>query len=208
MSETKQQQQQPSVSAEDEDMGARIDYSALKPGLKRFPSFIERYTTQRFHTTERGEDEWVCQHSNKLILVGIAPTHPIVAVAGRSVAKVDFAASGSREKSLLDMKVSGKGKKGGVWVQRDTALCEVTMSDGAVYKVRACVRGTLIEVNARLAEDPGLLQRKANTEGYVAIIRPKLDEADMTAATAAAQGLLSRDEYCALRGVPPSATTN
>ena len=198
-----EQRNMSSVSAEDEDLGARIDYSSLKPGLKRFPSFIERYTTQYFHTTEQCEDEWVCQHSNKLILVGIAPTHPILSDAGRSVSKVDFAASGSRERSLLDMKVSGKGKKGGVWMQRDTAICEVTMSDGAVYKVRACVRGMLIEVNARLAEDPGLLQRKPNTEGYVAILRPKLEEADSVA-----KGLKTRDEYCALRGVPPSATTN
>lgn len=218
-----------SVEPED-DMGARIDFSLLKPGVtKRFPSFLERYTVQKFHavppppaadapeaqateapaaTEVACEDQWVCQHSNKLLVVGVAQTHAIFArrdaATGRAhrVVGIDWTSSSGADRQ--ELRVTGKGgRKGGVGVGPESLLCAVTMDDGTVYRLRACVKGTLVEVNPRLVGAAGcaLLAQRPATEGYLALIRPKFVEA----ATCTA-GLLTREQYCALRHVPLEST--
>lgn len=203
-------------------MGARIDFSLLKPGVtKRFPSFLERYTVQKFHavppppaadapaaTEVACEDQWVCQHSNKLLVVGVAQTHAIFArrdaATGRAhrVVGIDWTSSSGADRQ--ELRVTGKGgRKGGVGVGPESLLCAVTMDDGTVYRLRACVKGTLVEVNPRLVGAAGcaLLAQRPATEGYLALIRPKFVEA----ATCTA-GLLTREQYCALRHVPLEST--
>ena len=201
----------------DDDTGARIDFAALKPGVtKRFPSYLERYCTQKFHlvpppgdsTGAPCEDQWVCQHSNKLVLVGVAQTHAIFAQKGaagaaRNIAAIDWTSSSSGA-DRQNMKVTGKGgRKGGVWVNPDSVLCTVTMDDGSTYRLRACIKGVLVEVNPRLVGEAGcaLLQQKPATEGYLAVIRPKFEEARTCTAA-----LATREEYCSVRGVPLDST--
>ena len=226
-----------SVEPED-DVGARIDFSLLKPGVtKRFPSFLERYTVQKFRvvppppsekateetkTTETKtetakaetpteipcEDQWVCQHSNKLLVVGVAQTHAMFArrdaATGRAhrIAGIDWTSSSGADRQ--ELRVSGKGgRRGGVGVAPESLLCAVTMDDGTVYRLRACVKGTLVEVNPRLVGAAGcaLLAQKPATEGYLALVRPKHAEA-----ASCTDGLLSREQYCALRHVPLEST--
>ena len=220
----------PRENAEPEDdIGARIDYSALKPGMtKRFPSVLERYSVQRFFvsprptekTTEEAsseegktqdaverpcEDQWVCQHSNKLIIVGIAQTHAIFSQKNgvqRKVKNIDW--TGSKGSDRQGLKVFGKGgRKGGIAVNPESVLCSVTMDDGTVYKLRACVRGSLLEVNPRLVGESGceLLLRKPASEAYLAIIRPYFHDGKSVT-----DNLLSREQYCALRNVPLEST--
>ena len=227
-----------SVEPED-DMGARIDFSLLKPGVtKRFPSFLERYTVQKFRavpppppltpaetapaetapaTSEAAttttpevpcEDQWVCQHSNKLVVVGVAQTHAIFTrtdpATGRAhrVVGIDWTSNSGADRQ--ELRVTGKGgRKGGVGVGPESLLCAVTMDDGTVYRLRAAVKGTLVEVNPRLVGAAGcaLLMARPATEGYLALVRPKHAEA----ATCTA-GLLTREQFCALRHVPLETT--
>ena len=63
-------------------------------------------------------------------------------------------------RSLLDNEVQGKRKKGGIWVDESTVLCEITCDDNSSYSICSCLRGRLIEVNTRLLEEPGLLNSK------------------------------------------------
>ena len=45
--------------------------------------------------------------------------------------------------------------------------------EDVTFLVRACVQGSLLEVNEALLTDPALLRRAAATEGYVAILLPR-----------------------------------
>ena len=44
------------------------------------------------------------------------------------------------------------------------------------YPLRSCVRGTLIEINPLIVENPSLLTEKPFAEGHLAVILPKLPE--------------------------------
>jgi len=52
-------------------------------------------------------------------------------------------------------------------MQEAMKLCDVTCADGSMYSFFACVKGHLIEVNKRLADDPTLLQRKVMWVGVL-----------------------------------------
>lgn len=67
--------------------------------------------------------------------------------------------------------VRGKGKKGGLQLQTDTRLCVIRchkqQSSNSIdnesstivdYHIRAGIKGTLVEVNDRLIDEPQLLK--------------------------------------------------
>ena len=57
----------------------------------------------------------------------------------------------------LQNQVKGKRKKGGIWLEPNAPLCEIRCMDGSEYRVLACVRGHLMEINQRLLSDTTLL---------------------------------------------------
>ncbi|KAF0696792.1 Aste57867_12454 [Aphanomyces stellatus] len=164
-----------------------VDYVA------RTGSMVDRYYTRMYAADIMDkplEDQFVNMHSNRLCVVGAAPGH---AIFSHTVESVAF------ESSVMDNKVTGKKKKGGVWLNPDTVLCRVTCSNGEIYAFRSCIRGALIEFNDKLAADPTLLTRKPFTEGYLAIVRPKpVEIAEIQAS------LLTQDDYMDTRGLPRS----
>lgn len=97
------------------------------------------------------------------------------------------------KQSRLANKVYGKGKKGALWLEPMSPLCDVTCSDGSKYRLYSCVRGHLLEVNENLVVRPELLSSRAATEGYLAIVSPKGRDAD----AATSMGLLSQEAYLA-----------
>ncbi len=74
-------------------------------------------------------------------------------------------------------------------------MCDLICTDGTRIKVRPGVCGHLLELNERLAQTPELLNAKAASEGFIAIIQPK-KEADLSAC----KGLLTHEEYMAGAG--------
>jgi len=55
-------------------------------------------------------------------------------------------------------------------------ICDVTVSDGSTFRLYACVRGSIIEINRRLIDEPQLLSSDPLGQGYVAVLLPKLAE--------------------------------
>ncbi|ETV80815.1 hypothetical protein, variant [Aphanomyces astaci] len=107
-----------------------VDYVA------RTGTMVDRYYTRMYAADimgEPSEDQYVNMHSNRLCVVGIAPGHCIF-TRGLTVKAVDF------EPSMVESKVTGKKKKGGVWLNPDTVVCRVTCTNGETFNFRRYVR--------------------------------------------------------------------
>ncbi|KDO28274.1 hypothetical protein SPRG_06325 [Saprolegnia parasitica CBS 223.65] len=160
--------------------------------VARTGSMVDRYYTRLYASDvleKPFEDQFVNMHSNRLCVLGIAPGHAIFK-DNLTVTKVEF------EQSVLDNKVSGKKKKGGVWFNPQSIVCRIVCANDVTYSIRSCIRGALIEFNERLLETPELVTRKPFTEGFLAIVRPKpVEVAEIQAS------LLKHADYVALRGL-------
>ena len=84
-------------------------------------------------------------HSNTICIVGLAFGHEIL-VAGKKCVGVAFGVDvfgisetqkGKDHRPLLNNEVQGKRKKGGIWVEEGTVLCDITCDDGSVYSICA-----------------------------------------------------------------------
>lgn len=134
-----------------------------------------------------GEDTCVMMHSNRLCLIGLSYNHPIIK-QNKTISKVNFELGPNCNR--LENNVSGKGKRGAQILGKISAVCEVQCTDGSAYIVQAGVRGKLVEINERLLTTPQLAATHAQSEGFLAVILPKLHEAEYAVKT-----LMSRDQY-------------
>lgn len=149
-----------------------------------FPSQIDRYFTRFYYRKPDtvDEDHQILMHSNRICLIGLAPSH-IAFVKG--IKSVDFNIGNiDRRKNHC----SGKGKKGAMNLQPTSALAIVTCNDDTQYKIVSCITGKLTEVNERLLDNPQLLAQEG--DGYVAICLPKIEKVDDIKQT-----LISEESY-------------
>lgn len=148
------------------------------------PSLVDRYFTRFYYrkSDADNEDHQVLIHSNRLCLVGLAPSH--IAFT-KGIKSVDFNI-GNIDRS--QNQCSGKGKKGAMILQPTSALAIVTCKDDTQYKVVSCITGKLIEVNERLIKHPDMLAQEG--DGYVAICLPKIENSDVIKQT-----LISEESY-------------
>jgi len=138
--------------------------------------------------SRNGEDTCVMMHSNRLCLIGLSYNHPVIR-QNKSISKVNFELGPNCNR--LENNVSGKGKRGAQILGKNSSVCEVQCTDGSKYIVQAGVRGKLVEINERLLSTPQLAATHAQSEGYLAVILPKLHEAEYAVKT-----LMSREQYC------------
>nr|CAB3219661.1 protein Simiate-like [Phallusia mammillata] len=136
-------------------------------------------------------DVRILRHSNRICIVTMAPTHPALR-PGTTITSVSFKVTDKLDRS--NNVVSGKRKRGAQWLNPSSPLCIVTCDDGAQHTVFCGIRAKLVEMNERLLSKPKLLQSKTETEGYVAIVMPKLEEANHTM-----DGLLTAEDYLQYR---------
>lgn len=143
--------------------------------VPKYASVTERYYTKRYKVSGKVATEHHCIlcHSNKLCLVTLAPSHPVLA-EGKVVKKVDFQISDDVDR--LDNKAVGKSKKGAQSLTENSPICKLVCSDDTTYTVYACVKGLLLEVNEHLSENPGLVTSHPDAEGYIAIVQPRLNQ--------------------------------
>ncbi|KAJ8878315.1 hypothetical protein PR048_018892 [Dryococelus australis] len=137
-----------------------------------YQTVTERYFLPRYSVDpngRKGEDLCILYHSNKICVVTLARSHPVVR-EGKQVVKVDF--SVSQKLNRLANKATGKGKKGAQFLQATSVLCMVECADGSSYKVYSCLTGKLVEVNERLVDRPQLIEERPHAEGFVAIVLP------------------------------------
>ena len=95
----------------------------------------------------------VCVIECRLCIIGLAASHSIPRL-GKQVASINYNVG---KVDRLQNQVQGKRKKGGIWMEVSSPLCEIKCTDGSEFLVLACVRGHLIEINRRLVDDPSLL---------------------------------------------------
>lgn len=169
---------------------------------KRAPSVIDRYYTRWYRTDLKGkpcEDHCILQHSNRICVVTLAETHPVLQ-NGRTIKSINYQISDGC--SRLKNKVSGKSKRGGQFLTDFAPLCRITCTDDTEYTVYSCIRGRLLEVNEEILKRPALLLEKPFTEGYIAVILPKLEESKSIT-----ENLLTREDFdkvVAKRNILPS----
>ncbi|KAJ8025199.1 Protein Simiate [Holothuria leucospilota] len=155
--------------------------------------FIDKYFEQSFKTVSTKEpasefeDYCVLKHSNKVCVLTLAPGHSLL-TSNKQITLVDFQITPTTNR--MDNKVVGKSKKGAQWLANLSPICRVKCSDNSEYTIRSCIQGKLIEVNERLSTHPSLITEKPFTEGYIAIILPKLKKWDNEMLT-----LISKAEY-------------
>ncbi|CAL8371188.1 unnamed protein product [Boreogadus saida] len=166
------------------DCTEEIDLSA--PG----PSVIERYFTRWYKADVKGqacEDHCILQHSNRLCVLTLAETHPILQ-DGRTIKNINYKISNGC--SRLNNKVAGKSKRGGQFLTEFAPVCRITCTDETEYTIYSCMRGRLLEVNEDILINSSILLKKPSTDGYIAVILPKFEESKLVG-----ENLLSREDF-------------
>ncbi|AAZ10743.1 Pestivirus Npro endopeptidase C53, putative [Trypanosoma equiperdum] len=156
---------------------------AAAPKPSTFDYFTERYYHQYVVKNCKGVEGNNCRllvHSNGICVLCLDETHRVVRAAKSSagavetnVASVVFGSGrGNSQLSSGSIHVVGKRKKQAAVCQVDTKICIITMSDGTVYHIPACVDGFVLELNSALQQHPNLLLDAPTAEGYIALISP------------------------------------
>lgn len=149
------------------------------------PSVVDRYFTRFYYrkpNAEENEDHQILFHSNRICLIGLAPSH---VARHKGIKSVDFNIGNVDRRENF---CTGKGKKGAMNLQPSSGLAIITCNDDSQYKIVSCVTGKLIEVNERLIADPTMAAQEG--DGYVAICLPKIDNADVIK-----EALVSEESY-------------
>jgi len=111
-------------------------------------------------------------HSNKICLITLAPSHPILA-ENLTVSSISFQANDSCNR--LNNKVSGKKKSGAQFLSTCSILCNIHCENQSQpFVVRSNLVAKLIEINEEILKNPNLI--KHSEKGYIAIVYPKLSE--------------------------------
>lgn len=161
--------------------------SILSDYVPDYPSMVDRFFSKYYYRKPgtNDEDHMVLFHSNRICLIGLAHTHIALRKGIKSInyniGKVDRSQN----------KCSGKGKKGAMNLQPDSALAILTCIDGSEYKVLSAITCKLIEVNSNVVENPKLLSIEG--DGYIAIGLPKPENCDKIKNT-----LLTKEQYLEL----------
>merc|ERR1712088_666699 len=119
---------------------------------KDYLTVTQRYYTPLYHLDpdrEKREDLLILCHSNKICLVALAPSHPILK-DNLVIDKVNLDVSKNIDRK--SNKTSGKSKKGGQALQDDSILV-ILETETKKYKVKAIVPGKLICINKVITED-------------------------------------------------------
>lgn len=158
-------------------------FPSIENSFKKFEhyhSVIERYYQPMFFVHEKTsflEHHCVLVHSNKICLIALALTHPIIKDK-KKIKKLNFHVTEKVDR--LENKVKGKRKQGGQHLVPNSILCYVDCEDGSKYSIRACIKGKLVEINQLLLSNPNLIVEKPLAQGFIAIILPSLKDIEMS----------------------------
>lgn len=149
--------------------------------IANYKSYIDRYFTKYYKMNVRyeGNDHLVLLHSNKIAVCSLAPSHPVLDTTRYRVVRVEYLQTVNEE-------MSGKHKHNANNVNHNQPICRLhahvldkygqqQQVDEKLFVIYSCLNAKLIEINERLSEQPELVQTKTATEGYLAIMMPKLE---------------------------------
>merc|ERR1712212_1274992 len=148
-----------------------IEHSISSTDPLDYLTVTERYYNNLYRLDadrERQHDILVLNHSNKICLITLAPSHPVLAKK-LEIKKVNFEVS--KKVDRKSNKTIGKSKKGGQALE-PTSVLAIVETDGGNFPVKAVVPGKLICVNEVLITEPSKLSSHPDSEGHIAIILP------------------------------------
>jgi len=170
-----------------------IEHSISSTDPLDYLTVTERYYTNLYRLDtdrERQHDVLVLNHSNKICLITLAPSHPVLANK-LEIKKVNFEVSKKVDRKTN--KTSGKSKKGGQ-ILEPTSVLAIVETEAGNFPVPAVVPGKLICINQEIITDPSKLSTHPDSEGHIAIILPSKGLYEQ-----AKQSLLSKEQYIAAR---------
>lgn len=139
-------------------------------------NYLDRYFVCKYYLNlnEKNNDHCILIHSNRLCVLTLAPSHPIVRGEVK-IDKVDFQIS--KNVNRLDNKACGKRKRNAQNVSLSSPICFVECSNKERFTISSPIPGKLLEINERLQTNPELLhlcyRENYNKECYIAVITPK-----------------------------------
>lgn len=151
-----------------------LQYSFDK--TEEYKSVTDRYFTKRYCIDIGMDygDYCILLHSNRICIVTLAPTHPLLSKKDLKITKLDFQVTNKIDR--LNNRMSGKAKRGAQIIQHQHAvLFFAECSDGIKYKICSGAIGKLIEINEAVINDPDIMITYPNDKGYVAIILPNIN---------------------------------
>lgn len=101
---------------------------------EEYVPYMQRYFSRGYAIDlkgQHGEDQCVLQHSNKICVVCLAPSHPVVRKTEIDVTKVNYRVNERLDRT--ENKVVGKRKRGAQWLNPLSPLCIISCSDGSEY---------------------------------------------------------------------------
>jgi hypothetical protein len=133
--------------------------------------------TQRYYKpyyrvdTDRNRKHDICLlvHSNRVCLVCLAPSHPIIT---KDLEVVNINCEVSDKVDRKKNKAVGKGKKGGQNLDPTSLLCYVETKCGEKFGVDAIAPSKLICMNSTVLSTPALVKHKSDSTGHIAILLP------------------------------------
>nr|VCV25394.1 simiate [Mesovelia mulsanti] len=157
--------------------------------VDEFKPLVDRYFTKFYclNVLDKQDDYCILMHSNRVCLITLAPSHPIIS-GDRTVVKLDFQVGGKVDR--LSNKVSGKWKHGAQRLKPKSAILQAECSDGKKFIISSSISGKLIEVNQSILKNPNLIKEDAQGHGYIAIVMPDINVADNYR-----EQLLSHEDY-------------
>ncbi|CAG2164746.1 unnamed protein product [Oppiella nova] len=158
--------------------------------LSIYPSVCERYYDHKYFTNG-SNDQTVLFHSNRVCVITLSANHCIIKDK-KTIENIDF--NINSDLNRLDNKVSGKWKKGGQRVTPESILCRIECKDNEVFDIKACINGTIVEMNTKLAQNHDLVKQKTWSDGFIAIILPFRGKQESEK-----NSLLSPEEYKSLK---------
>jgi len=166
-----------------------IENSIPSTDPQDYQSVTERYYTNLYKLDtdrEKKHDILVLNHSNKICLITLAPSHPILANK-LNIKRVNFEVS--KKVDRKSNKTSGKSKKGGQ-ILEPTSVLAIVETDTEHFPIQAVVPGKLICINQEIISDPSKLSSHPTSEGHIAIILPSRGLYEQTKLS-----LLTKDQY-------------
>jgi len=145
--------------------------------MASYPSVADRYYQRYTWNTEKkfsghSGPARVLRHSNRILVSCLHPEHP---VRNQTIKKVTFQISEKCDRG--SNKVSGKRKKGGQWLNETAPILRIeTEESEEPILIQSGCRGTLVEVNNQIIENPQLLLEQSEGRGYIAVVLPRGEE--------------------------------
>lgn len=137
-----------------------------------FLSVTERYYIPYYKLDEdrvRRNDLCLLIHSNRISLITLAPSHPLVSSSEKITVNCEISSKLDRKNN----KAVGKSKKGGQNLEATSVVCFLEAGD-AKYPIEAVSPGKLVCMNKSVLENPELARLKPQAEGHIAVLLPYL----------------------------------